>query len=383
MIGQVSRLSGNPDITLVSRALSELRSGRFVVLWHGSSRALVASAEGLDGGSAAALEGAACGGGRLVLAAARLRRLGHERAGPERTGAGALALPVLDLARIAHLALKVEARLDAPVSPATALDEAALELAKLAYLLPAVIVVPLATEAVVDPLLQSVTTGAITAYRTRQVEALELVARAPVPLEGAVDAEFVVFRGGEGLRDHVAVVVGRPDRSRPVPVRLHSACLTGDLFGSLKCDCGDQLRGTAQGMAREGGGVILYLDQEGRGNGIASKIRAYRLQHEGHDTFEADAWLGYEQDQRRFDFAAAMLRQLGITKVKVLTNNPLKAAALREAGLEVAAEERVMGRLTPQNIRYLTTKRDQAGHRIDLEQPHLLAAAPAMASAQD
>ena len=165
---------------------------------------------------------------------------------------------------------------------------------------------------------------------------------APVPLEGAPETEFVVFRGGEGLRDQVAVLVGGPNLLQSVAVRLHSACLTGDLFGSLKCDCGDQLRRTARWMAENGGGILLYLDHEGRGNGIANKIRAYKLQAQGYDTYEADEALGFELDERRFDFAAEMLRQLGVSRVHVLTNNPEKAAALRRAGLDVVSEHRVI-----------------------------------------
>ncbi len=188
-----------------------------------------------------------------------------------------------------------------------------------------------------------------------------------VPLAGAPDSEFVVFRGGEGLRDQVAVVIGRPDLSEPVAVRLHSACLTGDLFGSLKCDCGDQLRGTAGWMAQHGGGIVLYLDQEGRGNGLANKIRAYDLQARGLDTYEADEALGFGLDQRRFDFAAAMLTALGVTRVRLVSNNPEKAASLEAAGLTVVETQRALGRITPENIRYLTAKRDRAGHALDLD----------------
>jgi len=131
----------------------------------------------------------------------------------------------------------------------------------------------------------------------------------------------------------VAVVIGKPKPGEPVYARLHSACLTGDLFGSLKCDCGDQLRGTVKFMAENGGGLLLYLDQEGRGTGIANKIRAYRLQHAGYNTFEADGILGFDHDQRHFDFAADMLKQLGYTRIKLLTNNPFKVTSLQEAGL--------------------------------------------------
>ena len=173
------------------------------------------------------------------------------------------------------------------------------------------------------------------------------------------------------MRDQAAVIVGEPDLSGPVAVRLHSACLTGDLFGSLKCDCGDQLRMTARYMAEHEGGIILYLDQEGRGNGLASKIKAYRLQAEGLDTYDADEVLGFDHDQRGFAFAADMLKQLGVSQVRILTNNPAKTEALVAAGLEVVAEQRVLGRPTPQNVGYLAAKRDKGGHSFDdeLENP--------------
>jgi GTP cyclohydrolase II len=157
-------------------------------------------------------------------------------------------------------------------------------------------------------------------------------------------------------------------------VRLHSACLTGDLFGSLKCDCGDQLRETVRWMAKNEGGILLYLDQEGRGNGLANKIRAYKLQSQGYDTYDADEVLGFEFDQRRFDFAAEMLKQLGVGAVRIMTNNPLKIEALRKAGLEVVSDQRVFGRPTVENVRYLASKRDRAGHFIDADA--LVACAP-------
>ncbi|WP_246164078.1 GTP cyclohydrolase II RibA [Blastochloris sulfoviridis] len=347
----------------VERALAEIRAGRPVVITGEGGPVLTVGIEGLDAEQVAGLDTA--GGARLVLPAARLRRLGLER-----TAAGTLALPAIDLARIERLTLALDAALDAPVGPAAPIDEAALELARLALILPALLVVPLpeAASAAVAGLM-SVPAEAIGRYRSGEIERLRIVGRAPVPLEGAPDTEFVVFRGGEGLRDQVAVIIGRPDLGGAVAVRLHSACLTGDLFGSLACDCGDQLRSTARAMAAGGGGIILYLDQEGRGNGIANKIRAYRLQSRGFDTFDADEALGFEFDGRRFDFAAAMLRQLGVTKIRLLTNNPHKVAALREAGLDVVAEERVIGRRTPENIRYLTAKRDRAGHRLDPDAP--------------
>ncbi len=345
--------------TAVERAISELRSGRPVMLKAGTERALVLGAEALDPETAAALAAAAPLRGRLALPAPRLTHLGAPRTLP-----GTIALPGFDIDRVDMLAMRVDQRVDGPITSADPLDIGALELLRLALVLPAAVIAPVDGE-VADAL--HVEVCDILAHRGRQVKAMRMVGRAPVPLEGAPETEFVVFRGGEGLRDQVAIIVGQPDLSGSVPVRLHSACLTGDLFGSLKCDCGDQLRDTVQRMAKGEGGVLLYLDQEGRGNGIANKMRAYKLQSQGYDTYDADEVLGFGLDQRRFDFAAEMLRQLGITSVQLITNNPLKIAALKAAGLDVAAEQRVLGRPTQENVRYLASKRDRAGHHIDFD----------------
>ncbi|HEV2511336.1 GTP cyclohydrolase II RibA [Bosea sp. (in: a-proteobacteria)] len=354
---------GETDLVAVDRALAEFRAARPVLLRQGEELALALSAELAEADLTARLDFLSAGKARLVLSAARLRRLGAKG----RTETGTLAMPAIDLARIETLALKLEARVDAPVGPANALDNAALELARLSLVLPAVILVPVQAAQVAGEPLIEVTIDAVNGYRAAQVARLAIVGRAPVPLEGAPETEFVVFRGGEGLRDQVAIIVGKPDLSAAVPVRLHSACLTGDLFGSLKCDCGDQLRETVQWMAENEGGILLYLDQEGRGNGISNKMRAYKLQSQGWDTYDADEVLGFDLDQRHFDFAAAMLKQLGVSSVTALTNNPLKIGAIKAAGLEVAATQRVLGRPNVHNVRYLASKRDRAGHFIDMD----------------
>jgi GTP cyclohydrolase II len=362
MMRLVLSLSGDLDPLRVERAIAEFRSARPVLIEGPDASVLVLGVEGEGALPSRCLEAAAAGQARLVLPAARLRRLGLDRHQP-----GTLALPVLDAGRIETLALKLDARVDAPVGPVSALDEEALELARLALVLPAVVVVPVREGVEIDPGVLRVRAEAVRGYRAAKARDIALVSRAPVPLEGAPETEFVVFRGGEGLRDQVAIVVGKPDLAKPVSVRLHSACLTGDLFGSLKCDCGDQLRDTVQAMAGAEGGILLYLDQEGRGNGIANKIRAYKLQAQGYDTYDADEVLGFDLDQRRFDFAAAMLRQLGVARVRLMTNNPVKIAALEKAGLEVVSDQRVLGRPTAENVRYLASKRDRAGHYIDLD----------------
>ena len=356
-------LPGETDLVTVDRAISEFRSGRPVLLRQDDRLAIALSAELADPELVSRLDALASGGAHLVLSAARLRRLGAKG----REEAGIFALPSIDLERVETLALKIDGRMDAPIAPASALDEAALELARLSLVLPAVMLVYVTAEQIAAEPLIEVSTDAIGDYRATQAATLKIVGRAPVPLEGASETEFVVFRGGEGLRDQVAIVVGKPDLSKAVPVRLHSACLTGDLFGSLKCDCGDQLRETVHWMAQNEGGILLYLDQEGRGNGISNKMRAYKLQSQGWDTYDADEVLGFDLDQRHFDFAATMLKQLGVAHVVALTNNPQKIGAIEAAGLEVAASQRVLGRPNAHNVRYLASKRDRAGHIIDMD----------------
>ena len=351
------------SLVAVDRAIAEFRAGRPVLLRDGAALALSLAAELGERTLLQRLDALAQGNARLVLTAPRLRRLGARA----RTETGIFAMPAIDMDRVETLALKTDGKMDAPIAPASAIDNAALELARLALVLPAAVLVPVTAEAVAGEPLLEVQVEAINAYRAAQAASLTIVGRAPVPLEGAPETEFVVFRGGEGLRDQVAIIVGNPDLATAVPVRLHSACLTGDLFGSLKCDCGDQLRETVQWMAENEGGILLYLDQEGRGNGISNKMRAYKLQSQGWDTYDADEVLGFDLDQRHFDFAATMLKQLGVTRVTALTNNPLKVGAIAAAGLEVAAIQRVLGRPNVHNVRYLTSTRDRAGHFIDMD----------------
>ena len=346
----------------VERALSELRAGRPVIVKAGRSHIMMLCVEALDARHVESLEALGKHRARLLLPAPRLRRLGLDRSKP-----GAIALPSINLDRIATLTLEVGARIDAPVATLGRLDLAALELARLALVLPAVVSLPVSVRDIEGEGFVRVEAAHIEGFRKLSMRDLRIVGRAPVPLEGAQDTEFVIFRGGEGLRDQVAVIVGKPDFTKPVTVRLHSACLTGDLFGSLKCDCGDQLRHTTRYMAENGGGILLYLDQEGRGNGLSNKMRAYKLQAQGFDTYDADEVLGFDHDQRGFDFAAEMLKQLGVKRVQVMTNNPIKIAALEAAGLDVVSDRRIMGRMTDQNVRYLASKRDRAGHFIDVD----------------
>jgi GTP cyclohydrolase II len=192
---------------------------------------------------------------------------------------------------------------------------------------------------------------------------LTRISEARVPLADAENSRFVLFREGDGVHEHVAIVIGDADDwPEAVPVRLHSSCLTGDLFGSLRCDCGEQLRRGVAAINAQGGGILLYLSQEGRGIGLANKLRAYGLQDEGLDTIDADQVIGFSKDERDFRVAHEMLDQLGVQKVMLLTNNPSKVEALQHAGINVVARQAIYGEVTTQNQRYLQTKASRHGH---------------------
>lgn len=192
---------------------------------------------------------------------------------------------------------------------------------------------------------------------------LAIATRARLPVEGAEAAEIVAFRSRDSSDEHVALLIGQPD-GRPPLVRLHSECLTGDVLGSLKCDCGPQLHDAIRAIAAEGWGILLYLRQEGRGIGLVNKLRAYRLQDQGFDTVDANTRLGFAVDARDFGVAARMLLLLGQERIRLLTNNPAKVAGLSAAGIEVV--ERVPHALpaNPHNAAYLATKRDRTGHQF-------------------
>jgi GTP cyclohydrolase II len=193
--------------------------------------------------------------------------------------------------------------------------------------------------------------------------ALRIASRARLPIRGAEKAEIVAFRAEEDAAEHVALLVGTPSGAPPL-VRLHSECLTGDVLGSLKCDCGPQLDAALAAIAAAGWGILLYLRQEGRGIGLVNKLRAYALQDQGFDTVDANLRLGFADDERDFGVAAAMLRLLGQEQVRLLTNNPRKVAGLEMAGLRVAERVPLKTDGNPHNQTYLDTKRLRSGHQL-------------------
>jgi len=241
---------------------------------------------------------------------------------------------------------------------------AAVTLAKLADLLPAALVLWLVpAEAALARRRADFAVVEMTAILDRRAATagLERVAEARVPLAEAEDARLVAFRPGDGGTEHLAILIGKPDPANAL-VRLHSECFTGDLLASLRCDCGDQLRGAIAAIAASGGGVLLYLAQEGRGIGLINKLRAYQLQDAGFDTIDANEQLGFDADERVYLPAAEMLRQLGFTTVRLLTNNPDKVAALQRYGIAVAERVPHAFPSNAHNERYLNTKATRGGH---------------------
>jgi GTP cyclohydrolase II len=337
----------------VARAVDALRAGRLVRLNDRGSHSMLA-AETATANSLKRFKPA-----WLVLSHARARTLKIRLYTPEVV---ALPLKGMDPDMIRAVA-DPTVDLDMPLKgPFTAIRRklpaafaASVKLAKLAGLLPAAIVSRGTLRGGAD-----IFTADISAYESQAAESLFIVTRARVPLLGAEDTELVAFRAGSGAPENFAVVIGRP--TSPVLTRLHSECFTGDLLGSLKCDCGEQLRGAVATIAKAGSGVLLYLAQEGRGIGLINKLRAYRLQDQGFDTMEANERLGFEADERVYAVAAKMLQLLGFKAVRLLTNNPDKVTGLNAAGITVVERVPHAFPSNRHNEFYLRTKAEKAGH---------------------
>jgi len=363
----VAGLFGTPDHIAVERGLAEFRSGRPVIITSASESIVAMPVDGMSDRRRMSFRRlCAPEAPYLVVTARRAQALGLEAARPvglalgERDGASAI------------LSLAADVRVERPLDLVAAGDtaEAAIELAKLAQRLPALLIADASAAAVsCEPPLMRVSAGAVAKFRKAAIDSLAIAAEARIPLNGGLPTRFVIFRDAIG-GSSIAVIVGEPDFKEPVPLRLHSACLTGDVFGSRRCDCGDQLRLALSRLEEQGGGIILYLEQEGRGLGLANKMRTYQLQDTGLDTIDANATLGFDDDERDYGVAGRMLEILGCTRVRLLTNNPAKLDGLVRAGIEVVGRIPLHGPVNADNRRYLTAKATRAGHKLD----HLLAA---------
>jgi GTP cyclohydrolase II len=361
----------------VDRALTELRQGRLLLVSSDNSPGRVLLA--------VAIEALTPGGWRhyqtsrlpwrVVFTAERLHALGWAQASTARSmllSPQAALADIQALAAVRATAAKVELLSDPQT--ATSAAESMLWLAKHARLTPALLVVEVAVDDIQlqqSPWLKVHASDVhVLAQGPESLSRPELfrVSDADLPLALAGSCTAVLFREAHGTAEHVAIVVGRPDFNQAVQVRLHSSCLTGDIFGSLRCDCGEQLQRALAQLAVQGG-VLLYLSQEGRGTGLANKLRAYRLQDTGLDTIDADRHLGFKGDERDFQVAVSMLRALGISEVKLLTNNPKKIEALRAGGIKVVERIALIPPTNPHNERYIRTKTERAGHlKVDDEQ---------------
>jgi GTP cyclohydrolase II len=358
-----SGLFGTPEQVGVERGLAEFRSGRPVIVKSATEAVVLLPVDGLTDERLAGFR-LLCAPGRprLLITSRRARALGLEGAGPTGLALGDLH----DAAAIFSLAAdaQVVRRLD--VVPVGDAAPAAIELAKLAQRLPALLVGDAGAAGVdgCDLPLMVVDADAVAQFRQAIIESLAVVAEATIPLSSGFPARFVVFRDAIGGTP-IAIIVGKPDLAQPVSVRLHSACLTGDVFGSRRCDCGDQLRLALPQLEQHGGGIILYLEQEGRGLGLANKIRAYQLQDVGLDTVDANTVLGFDDDERDYGVAVRMLQVLGCMRVRLLTNNPAKLESLSDAGIDVSGRVPLQGPINADNRRYLTAKATRAGHQLD------------------
>ena len=365
-----SKLFGSKGHTSVSRGLAEYHARRPVLInWvNGVSETLLTlPVEGLDAQRLGEfLTLCAPAAPELIITAQRALALGINASTP-------MALQLssgTDARSILALVGNTGSERIPPATPAGHFAAAAIQLVKLSQGLPAVLAAKVspADLAACEPRIITVDADAVARFADEAVKSLTLASEAPVPLDSGTRTRFVVFRDALG-GSPVAIIVGKPDFSKPVPVRLHSACLTGDVFGSRRCDCGDQLKLALRRLEDLGGGIIIYLAQEGRGLGLANKMRTYEMQDEGLDTVDANTTLGFDDDERDYGVAARMLQILECPRIVLLTNNPTKLDGLAKAGIEIAGRMSLETPINSDNVRYLTAKAARAGHRLD----HLMA----------
>ncbi|MCX7364442.1 MAG: GTP cyclohydrolase II [Alphaproteobacteria bacterium] len=374
-------------LAAVERALAELRRGGIVLLRDADGNGgLAIAAESCGAHALQRLQGLAQQAPVIVTTRRRAEAIGMEIPPHIAGGMGEVNMPItLDLpegvpvdiilqpheseAAGRHAALRFLSR--PVVSHAPLIARTAIELAKLARLLPAVVLGPLSRDPgnkrrdwAREQDLVYVDAVDVLAYEESAARNLQQVAQAHVPLEGAENTRILAWRPSDGGKEHLAIVVGEIDPTEPVLIRLHSECFTGDLLGSLRCDCGVQLRGAIVELARQGSGVLLYLAQEGRGIGLVNKLRAYELQDDGFDTIDANEQLGFDADERIYVPAATMLSRMGIKRVRLLTNNPEKIAQLERYGIEVAERVQHSFPANGHNENYLRTKAERAGHLL-------------------
>ena len=369
------------SLLAVDRCVSELRRGRTIAIRGNQGvAALVQAAEGVTETSLLRLGETAMSIPALAITARRgmvLDIIDKEAAAIIIRRANGLQIQdILDLANpLSGLGLKKDNLNKLEVSSAEkySCETAGIGLTKIARLLPAALIAHIKDKDanVLDSWATRhdvlvVDAGDIFQYEHTQARTLKAVSEAKVPLLNATDTKIIAFRPFDGGLEHLAIIIGEEElkKNQPALTRLHSECFTGDLLASLKCDCGDQLRGAITEISAAGGGVLLYLAQEGRGIGLVNKLRAYELQDGGFDTIDANEQLGFDADERIYLPAAEMLRQLGLTKIRLMTNNPDKINSLAACGLDVVERVKHTFQSNQHNEQYLKTKVVRSGHLI-------------------
>jgi GTP cyclohydrolase II len=348
----------------VDRAISEIRRGAVVRVYDGNNSLLMLAVDALSADCLNLLVQSGSAAPKLVMTGTRMNVLGIDKSDRP---VSVLSHPQgISLDLIEYLANPLASSMTPPtmasleVKDADALEQSCVTLAKLARLLPAALIVEADATAAAD--IPAVQASSIQSYMTIAAHSLTQVSEARVPLENAENARVLAFRPRDGGIEHLAIIVGDLNPAEPVLVRLHSECFTGDLVGSLRCDCGNQLRGAIGEMATAGSGILLYMAQEGRGIGLVNKLRAYQLQDAGFDTVDANLQLGFDSDERNYLPAAQILRLLGVSRVKLMTNNPAKVTALGNCGIEVVERVPHIYPSNQHNDAYLKVKAKKSGH---------------------
>ena len=356
---------------LTYRCISEIKRGNPVILQHSGAACFFIALDTLSAAGWRQLSAQFSADWRLVISQHRLSSLQQQPLPPHTSNqAVVLPLPTCSYQQLRQLlsldALPTTAYVLSNTLPVDIAEQTALALLRQAGLMPLGISQFLLAES-----LPFYTRHHILSFGLDQLQPIgapdkevDFVVETPLPLAAAQESRIILFREKGAETEHMAVIIGNPDFTKPALTRIHSSCLTGDVLGSLRCDCGSQLQQSIEYMAKHGGGVLIYLLQEGRNIGLANKLRSYHLQNQGLDTLAANWHLGFSADERSFELATILLKHLGISSIQLLSNNPLKSQALQAGGINIDRMVPMLGRRNAFNQDYLKTKKQKMGHHL-------------------